>query len=76
MFYVVSKEKIYSYIISILTVFVLFAMSSMVKVNKNTTETGAYLENDNSINVTKDKEKNTSNNNCYNDTFKSIEKTE
>ena len=76
MFYVVSKEKIYSYIISILTVFVLFAMSSMVKVNKNTTETGAYLENDNSINVIKDKEKNTSNNNCYNDTFKSIEKTE
>ncbi len=80
MFYVINKEKLKAYVVSIATVFVLFIMAGAVNPNGNTIETSANIQKEiknNSINVTKDSsENNTINEISIENTNKTVEKTE
>lgn len=50
MFFVINKENLVAYIVSIATVLVLFSMAGTLNTNSNTLETGADIQNENSIN--------------------------
>lgn len=56
MFFLINREKLNAYLVSVITVLVLFAMASTINPNKNTVETSANLENENQIDITNKKE--------------------
>lgn len=44
MFFVVNKEKLYAYIVSVFTVVMLLVMASVLMPNNNTVETSANIQ--------------------------------
>ena len=58
MFFVINKEKIYAYVVSILTIVILFFMSSVMKSDINETEP---VSSNSLQNVTNEKENNIDN---------------
>ena len=49
MFFVINREKLYSYMISIITVIMLFCITGMLTMKNNSVETASNIQNQESI---------------------------
>lgn len=62
MFFIINKEKLESYIISVATVIILFIMAGSINSNRNVIETSANIQNETNINNTNSQKNNVKNN--------------
>ena len=63
MFYVINKEKLTAYAVSVFTVIILFVMAGVITPKNNAVETSAETQNDASININIVNNENITNNN-------------
>ncbi|MBR3249669.1 MAG: hypothetical protein IKF83_03100 [Clostridia bacterium] len=63
MFYVINKEKLTAYAVSVFTVIILFVMAGVITPKNNTVETSAETKNDVSINNQNVNDENNTNSN-------------
>lgn len=61
MFFIINKEKLESYIISVATVIILFIMAGSINSNRNVIETSANIQNETNINSTNSQKNNVKN---------------
>ena len=62
MFFIINKERLESYIISVATVIILFIMAGSINSNRNVIETSANIQNETNINNTNSQKNNVKNN--------------
>ena len=62
MFFIINKEKLESYIISVATVIILFIMAGSINSNRNVIETSANIQNETNSNNTNSQKNNVKNN--------------
>ena len=61
MFFVINKEKLYAYVVSIITVVMLFVVAGMIAPKNNTVETSANIQEQNLIQKNNEVKQNTNN---------------